>query len=132
MNGKVPLLGLLLLVAPTALEAQFNYTVNEDQTITISGYTGPGGNVSIPSKINGMPVRSIGYQAFLLAGLTGVTVPPGVTDIGQEAFWSCRALTNATLPDGLITIGQSAFRDCPALVQIRVPSSVTAIGEAAF
>jgi hypothetical protein len=132
MNRQALVLGFLLLVAPTALQAQFNYTVNEDLTITITGYTGPGGNVTVPATINGVPVRAIGPQAFLTRALTGIVIPVGVTNIGVEAFWSCHALTNATLPEGLITIGQSAFLDCSALAEITIPSSVTDIGIQAF
>src|SRR5262245_32434219 len=44
------LLLLLLLTLPAAVQAQFNYTTN-DGTITITGYTGPGGAVVIPDTI---------------------------------------------------------------------------------
>ena len=85
MNRRALVLGFLLLVAPTALQAQFNYRVNSDLTITITGYTGPGGNVTIPSTINGMPVTTIGNDTFVVAGLTGIFIPVGVTNIGVEA-----------------------------------------------
>ena len=38
---------------------QYLYTVNNG-TITITGYTGSGGAITIPSTINGLPVTSIG------------------------------------------------------------------------
>jgi hypothetical protein len=37
----------------------FQYT-NNGSSVTITGYTGPGGNVIIPGTINGLPVKSIG------------------------------------------------------------------------
>ena len=37
----------LLLAPPAALQAQFTYTNNSDGTATITGYTGPGGDVAI-------------------------------------------------------------------------------------
>ena len=55
---------LLLLALPAAVQAQFTYTTNNG-AITITGYTGPGGAVTIPSTINGLPVTSIGDQAFV-------------------------------------------------------------------
>ena len=49
---------ILLLALPVALQAQFNFTTNNG-TIAITKYTGPGGDVTIPSTTNGLPVTSI-------------------------------------------------------------------------
>ena len=59
------LLLLLLLALPAVVQAQFTYTTTNG-TITITGYTGPGGWVTIPSTINGLPVTSIGDYAFAI------------------------------------------------------------------
>src|SRR6266540_3942987 len=74
---QLPLLLILLLLAPPAVaQAQFNYTTNNG-TITIMGYTGPGGAVTIPSTINGLPVTRIGDQAFSYCNsLMAITVDP--------------------------------------------------------
>ena len=48
---------------PTALWIPFTYTSNSS-TITITEYTGDGGNVTIPDTINGLSVTSIGPNAF--------------------------------------------------------------------
>ena len=48
---------LMLLALPAPVQAQFNYTTNNG-TITITGYTGSGGAVTIPSTINGLPVTA--------------------------------------------------------------------------
>ena len=55
----VPLLLLLALpgAVPGAVQAQFTYTINNG-TVTITGYTGPGGAVTIPSTIAGLPVTA--------------------------------------------------------------------------
>ncbi len=59
------LLPLLLLTLPFVVQAQdYTYTTNDDNTITITGYTGSGGDVTIPDTINGLPVTSIGSYAF--------------------------------------------------------------------
>ena len=44
---------LLLLVVPAVAQAQFTYETNNG-TITITGYTGPGGAEIIPSTIAGL------------------------------------------------------------------------------
>src|SRR6267154_2382750 len=57
--GAVKLLAVMLLLAvPAVVQAQYTYTTNNG-TITITGYTGPGGAVAIPSTITGLPVTSI-------------------------------------------------------------------------
>jgi hypothetical protein len=68
------LLGASLLALPALVQAQsytnssgIIYTVNSG-TITITGYTGPGGDVIIPDRIpdiiTGLPVTTIGDSAF--------------------------------------------------------------------
>jgi hypothetical protein len=54
---------LLLLASPIVAQAQFTYTAS-DGTITITGYTGTNGSVTVPSETNGIPVTSIGNSAF--------------------------------------------------------------------
>ena len=56
--------GMVLLVLPAMVQAQFNTMVDYDGTIIITGYTGPGGAVKIPDTIGGRPVTSIGNGAF--------------------------------------------------------------------
>ena len=79
---------VLLLTLPAVVQAQFNYTT-DNGTITITGYTGPGGAIVIPDTINGLPVTSIGVGAFASTSLTSVTIPNSVTSIGLDAFSSC-------------------------------------------
>lgn len=52
------------------------------------------------------------------------TVPSGVIQIGNGAFWHCIYLTDLIISDGVESIGESAIRDCKALKSITIPSSV--------
>jgi hypothetical protein len=84
-----PLLLWLLLTLPAVVQAQFNYTT-DNGAITITGYTGPGGAVTIPATINGLPVTGIGDYAFIYnTSLTSITIPDSVTSIGVQAFYYC-------------------------------------------
>jgi hypothetical protein len=49
-RSSLLLFGWLLLATPAAVHAQFTYIITNG-TITITGYTGPGGDVTIPSTI---------------------------------------------------------------------------------
>jgi hypothetical protein len=72
----------LLLMLITDLQAQdFIYT-NNNGTITITGYTGPGGSVTIPSLITGLPVTSIDKWAFSYA--TNLTQRPAVDELSER------------------------------------------------
>ena len=53
----------LLLLLPAQIQSQFTYETNNG-TITITGYTGSGGDVTVPESISGLPVTSIGSSAF--------------------------------------------------------------------
>ncbi len=123
---------LLLLALPGAVRAQFSCTTNNG-TLTITGYTGPGGAVTIPSTINGLPVTSIGADAFwFCTSLTSVTIPSSVATIGDGAFFGCSSLTNVTIPNSVTSIGAAAFCECPSLTSVTIPNSVTTIGDIAF
>ena len=52
----------------------------------------------------------IGFCAFCdCRRLTRLTLPAGITKIGEYAFWGCSGLTSLTLPDGITSIGNCAF-----------------------
>ena len=118
---------LLLLTLPGVVQAQidypFNYTITNG-TITITGYTGPGGEVVIPDTINGLSVTSIRYTAFyngaapLPYTLTGITIPDSVTNIGLAAFVNCTSLRNIAIPNSVTGIKNGAFAGCTSLAAV--------------
>ncbi|MCP5525131.1 MAG: leucine-rich repeat protein [Verrucomicrobiales bacterium] len=94
-----PLMILLWLLAPVAIQAQFDYTVNEGE-VTLTKYTGPGGAVVIPDTLDGLPVPSIGDRALQdCLNVTSVTMPDSVTRVEPFAFQGCTSLTSVTIPD---------------------------------
>src|SRR3981189_1690467 len=109
MNTLKLLRVLLLLSLPAVAQGQFDYTTNNG-TITITGYTGPGGHVTIPNTINGLPVTGIGsYSLYYNTQLTRVTIPHSVTSIGDGAFLNCSSLVSVNIPNGVTSIGSAAF-----------------------
>lgn len=130
MNKLVVVMFMLML--PAVVQAQFNYTTNADNTITITGYTGLGGAVTIQDTINGLQVSRIGTNAFYgSTSLTSVTVPDSVTSIGNYAFNFCSRLINATIGNGVTNIGAVAFYRC-SLTNVTMGTNVTSIGNSAF
>ena len=64
--------------------------------------------------------------------LTSITIPNGVTSIGDYAFQNCSNLASIYIPAGVTTIGEGAFYKCTSLTSITIPDSVTSIGTATF
>jgi hypothetical protein len=128
-NPRAPrsiLLALVIVSVPAALQAQFTFTTNNG-ALTITGYTGPGGDVTIPDTTNGMPVTSIGNSAFYgQTSPTSVAIPNSVTNIGSYAFYYCTSLISITIPNSVTNIGSSAFASCTSLNAITVDVLSTA------
>jgi hypothetical protein len=123
-----PLWIALLLLLPAVAQAQFTFTTNNG-AITITGYTGPGGAVTIPDTTNGYPVTSIGSYAFnYKLNLTSITIPNSVISIGYDAFFDCTNLTNVTIGTNVTSIGDDAFFHCTSMTSVIIPDSVTNIG----
>jgi hypothetical protein len=65
-----------------------------------------------------------------------VTVPEGITEIGDRAFYrcafsECTALGHIELPDSVTEIGECAFKGCTALKDVTMPKDII-IGKDAF
>ena len=101
-------------------------------TGTITKYVESDTVVVIPSKINGVPVETIGNTAFQNSAVTSVTIPDSVTAIYSGAFANCSQLTNISIPNSVTFIGFSTFEHCTSLKSITLPSSLNSISEALF
>lgn len=118
--------------AAQAKRTPFEFLVQEE-AITISRYTGQELTITIPSSINGLPVKRIGNGAFeAISQITRVTIPNGVISIGDGAFYQCSDLVSVALPASIKTIGKAAFRECKSLSDIRLPDALIRIGDRAF
>lgn len=66
-------------------------------------------------------------------GKTGMlTLPYGVSVIGEHAFKKCKNIVEISFPSSLRSINSSAFSSCEGLKNVDIPHGVTTIGEAAF
>ena len=94
---------------------QLTCTTNNG-AITITGYSGLGGSVVLPSILNGLPVIAIGTNAFQNASnsLTSITIPYGITSIGVGAFSNSFNVTNITISSSVTNIRADAFYACYA------------------
>jgi hypothetical protein len=123
MNTKLNLIPIFLLALPVAVPAQFIFTTNNG-AITITQYTGPGGDVTIPDTVNGLPVTTVGQSAFYqVAALTSVTFGTNVTTLANNAIFQCPSLASVTIPASVTNIGSGPMLDCKSLTAISVSPS---------
>ena len=147
-------------------EGQFYYSINRDRPseVSVANYSdySISGEVIIPSTVthgeNTYTVTGIRGSAFFnCSGITSVSIPSSIVDIGWNAFggtafyddpsnWVDNALyvdncLIAVKPEvagayeiaeGTRVIGDTAFRGCTSLTSVTIPSSVISIGYAAF
>jgi hypothetical protein len=140
-NRKMLLLIAFMTVLAVTANAQQYDSENDfsvspydgGKSLRITGYKGSKRTVSIPPKINGVPVTSIGDSAFSnQASLARINIPNSVTSIGNEAFYRCTSLTRITTRNSITSIGNYAFYGCTSLPSVNIPNSVTSIGNYAF
>jgi putative transposon-encoded protein len=90
---------------------------------------------TVPATINNISndTKVIAGRAFYnCTNIASVTIPEGVTNIGEGAFQGCTGLTTITIPNAVTSIGNSAFQNCTGLTTITIPNTVTSIGNSAF
>ena len=82
--------------ASAETSGDFEYIVHEDNTVTITNYIGAGGDVEIPSQIDGHTVDSIDMFTFATSVSMTLTIPETVTSLASEGggyFTNCPGIT---------------------------------------
>jgi hypothetical protein len=125
-QGTATSAGTRLVVGQASGEG---YVYNESAgQLTLVGYQGPGGDITIPAVIAGKPVIALGRDVFVGSStLTGALIPEGVKTLGQGVFFKCTNLTRVVVPSTVTTISSYCFQQCPKLTSI-----VIAEGNPAF
>jgi hypothetical protein len=117
------------VAAQNPVYSSLNGVLFDKNQTTLVAYPARGPiNYTIPDG-----VTNIGNGAFYGCGnLASVTIDNGMTSIGKTAFSFCSRLGNIGIPDSVTSIGDSAFRACTGLTNAAIPYSVTNIGDYAF
>lgn len=97
-----------------------------------------GGNITAVEG-NGNTSNKIPNHAFTSTGVKSITVPSGIEEVGEYAFYDCPLNIDPyiSLQEGLKTIGNYAFGKNDAapnttMNSLTIPSSVQSIGDHAF
>lgn len=114
---------LLLCSLPITVGAEtygdFTYTTSGDGSATITGYTGTGGYITIPSYVNGYVVTAIGDSAFRNnTSINTIVIPSTIASIGSYAFGGCTGVTRISIPKSVTWIGRNAFENCTYVTEL--------------
>lgn len=119
--------------APITVTEGIEYSVGEDgKTASVTGYRGSAQNVVIASEYNGLPVTTIGKNAFSGKDITSLFIPDSITVIEQYALSECPSLKSVKMGNKVKEIGAHAFENCRALEDILLPKSLIRIDTSSF
>ena len=116
----------------SATYSDFEYTLEDDYTCTITGYNGTASNITIPSTIYGYKVCKVGEKAFYEdLDIRSVSIPNTVTAIEEHAFQNCSYLSKVTFPTKLQYVGTCSFSGT-ALQSVVLPNGTKELNQSAF
>lgn len=98
-------------------------------------YSTSGATYYIPTSLTDVRITggTLLYGAFYgCSGLTHLTLPENLTELGKYAFYQCSGLTEISLPSGVTSIGNYAFAGCSSLKAFSFPPKVSSIESYTF
>ena len=107
------------------------YLPSSIKTIAANTFDGCNSLVTLelPANLTGIIDEETFRDCWLLKSLT---IPSGITQIGEYAFRNCVNLKSLKLPETLKDIEHGAFLGCSSLTSFEIPSNVKIICNSAF
>lgn len=107
------------------------YYQTDGKQVIITGCKSGSKLITIPEKIDGLPVTAIDSSAFYNSDVVSVTISEGVKSIGDQAFFLASDLTTIKLPSTLETIGENCFQET-SITEVEISDKVKTIPQFAF
>ncbi len=117
--------------ATASKSGNYTYKVLSDGTAEITEYNGRESSITIPEKIDGHVVSSIGSNAFMYNSASSITIKGEKITIKDDSFFGCKAKTIQIEAKDLV-IGKEAFSCCSDIETFSIKANNTTIGKYAF
>ena len=109
---------LVSVCAHAEQEGLFSYKINDDNTVTITGFDWQNNSedIEIPDQIDNRVVSSIGDFAFATVDnkAVSITLPDSIRSIGTQAFHGA-SIKYINIPLETTEIGSGAFAQCSVM-----------------
>jgi len=109
---------LISVCAFAEQEGLFSYKVNDDNTVTITGFDWQNNSedIEIPDQLNNRVVSAIGELAFATTDnkAASITLPDSIRSIGAQAFRGA-SIKYVNIPLSTVEIGSGAFAQCSVM-----------------
>lgn len=104
-----------------------NYCLFDKSRRRMIKYFGSEDKVIIPPNVNDITGAFAGCKV-----IEQITLPQGLTSIGERTFMNCSRLKTIVIQEGVREIGRCAFMNCQCLEYIVIPEGVKTIREFCF
>lgn len=126
LDSGIMLVPAISASAETYGDFEYYDSYFDENCVVISRYIGNGGDVVIPSSINGKKVTGIGSTAFRdCTNVTSIDIPNSVTSIASAAFFNCSSLTSIVIPNSVTIVSGDIFALCKSLKRVSLGSGIT-------
>lgn len=117
-------------IVVNALDADGNKI---DTYAKVSGYTGSEENLTIPSTVEDIPVKTIASLSFFESQIKSLILPEGITRIENFALGYAENLISIEMPSTIEYIGDYSFINCISLKAVDIKATEKpVIGAEAF
>lgn len=89
----------------------FKYNI-QNGVASVIKYEGSSKSITVPSRIDGIEIKSIGEGAFQKTNIESVLISDGISEIDWFAFNCCTNLREISIPESVTSIGHGAFDGC--------------------
>ena len=116
---------------------KWKYTKTSANTATLKGVDPssgirPTGKVTLPSKVDGYTITTVGNSAFKEnMEITGIIFPDTVVEVEAYAFSGCKRLVYVQFSKNLAEMGKEAFRG-DAITELIFPQKQVTLGDEVF
>ena len=110
------------------LNDTYGVVYSKDKTVLVVAPPTLSGKYTVTSTVN-----TIAASAFRgCASLTEISLPSGLTALGERTFFGCSSLASIVIPSGVTALPLGVFASCTSLKSITIPNNVTELGNYAF